>query len=88
MSKIWLPTPLYRLKPLLLGFAGALLLYFSKDWFTTGLAFLCLGYAGWIIIIRLLWSTANVVKTKVGSVQAGGKKTHVVNLPDKRSNYR
>ena len=82
MSKIWLPTRLYRLKPLLLGFAGAALLYVSNDWFTTGFAILSLGYAGWIIVIRLLWSTTDFIKSKVGSVNAGEQKTHYVNFSD------
>lgn len=83
MSKIWLPTPLYRLKPLLLGLAGAGLLYVSNDWFTSGFALLSLGYAGWIIAIRLTWSTVDMVKSKVGSVNAGEQKTHYVKLPDR-----
>lgn len=83
MSKIWLPAPLYRLKPLLLGLAGAALLYVSNDWFTTGFALIALGYAGWIIVIRLLWSAANLVKTKVGSANAGEQRTYYVNMPDR-----
>jgi len=80
--KIWLPDSLYRAKPLILGLAGAILLYISKDLFTTIVAFLCLGYAGWIIVIRLMWSTADMIKTKTGSVNAGEQKTHYVNFPN------
>jgi hypothetical protein len=80
--KIWLPDSLYRAKPLILGLAGAILLYISKDLFTTIVAFLCLGYAGWIIVIRLMWSTADMIKTKTGSVDAGEQKTHYVNFPN------
>jgi hypothetical protein len=76
MIQIWLPAPLYRLKPLFLGLAGVLLWYVSKDWFTTGLAFLSLGYAVWIIVIRLLWSTTHMIRTKIGSVNAGEQKTY------------
>ena len=80
--KIWLTDSLYSSKPLILGLAGAILLYISKDMFTTGVAFLCLGYAGWIFVIRLMWSTADMIKTKTGSVNAGEQKTHFVNFPN------
>lgn len=76
--KIWLPDSLYRLKPLLLGFAGATLLYVSEHLFTTVLAVLCLGYACWIILIRLMWSTAETIRPHVSSTRAGEQKTHYV----------
>jgi len=80
--KIWLPDSLYRAKPLLIGLLGAILLYVSNDLFTTGFAFVCLGFAGWIIVIRLMWSTADMIKTKIGSANAGEQKTHYVRFPD------
>ena len=76
--KIWLPDPLYRLKPLILGVAGASLLYVSENLLTTVLAVLCLGYACWIILIRLMWSTAETIKPHLSSTQAGQQKTHHV----------
>ena len=83
--KIWLPDSLYRAKPLFIGLLGAILLYVSNDLFTTGFAFVCLGFASWIIVIRLMWSTAGMIKSKIGSVNAGEQKTHYANFPDKVS---
>jgi hypothetical protein len=70
VMKIWLPDSLYRLKPLLSGFAGATLLYVSDHLFTTILAVLVLGYGCWIIVIRLLWSGAEPIKIPVIKIRA------------------
>ena len=80
--KIWYPDSLYRAKPLIVGLSGAILLYISKDLFSTVVAFLCLGYASWIIVIRLMWSTADMIKTRTGSDNAGEQKTRYVNFPN------
>jgi len=76
--KIWLPDSLYRVKPLLLMLFGAALLYVSNNLFTIGLAFFSLGFASWIIVLRLMWSTAGMIKSKAGSVKAAAQKTHHV----------
>jgi len=81
--KIWLPDSLYRLKPFLLGFAGTVFLYVSEDMFTTVLALLCMGYAFWIIVMRLLWSSAVTIQARGGSIRAGKYKKHIVKSPDK-----
>jgi hypothetical protein len=85
MKKIWLPYPLYFLKPFIIGLVGLILLYVSEDLFTSGFAVLCLGYAAWIIFMRLVWSIVNMVKTRSGSAQAKKNKTHSANFPDDRA---
>ena len=82
MKKIWLPYPLYFLKPFVVGLIGIILLYVSEDLFTTGFAFLCLGYSGWIIIIRLIWSTKNAIKSSLGKSKRKEDKTYYSNFPD------
>lgn len=79
--KFWLPDSLYRLKPLLLGLAGAVLLYVSENMFTTVLAVICLGYALWIILIRLLWSSAKTMYVYGDSSRAGQHKKNVIKYP-------
>ena len=81
--KIWLPDSLYRVKPLLLMLFGAALLFISNDLFTMGLGLVSLGYGSWVIVVRMLWSTTGMIKTRVGSPMAGEQKTHVVNLSSK-----
>lgn len=82
MKKIWLPTWLYNLKPLIVGIVGGTILYVSEDLFTTVFGFLCLGYACWIIIIRLLWSTKNIVKTGLASDKPDKDKTYSAKFPE------
>jgi hypothetical protein len=57
-------------------------LYFSEDLFSTIFAFLCLGYAGWIISIRPIWSIVYLIKSISGSTQAKKDKTHFAIFPD------
>ena len=78
--KIWLPNSLYRVKPLLLLLAGAVLLLVSDAIIPMILAFICLGYGSWIIVVRLLWSNAGNLKTRAGSRIVGEHKTHYVDL--------
>ncbi|SDP68034.1 hypothetical protein SAMN05660330_03668 [Desulforhopalus singaporensis] len=81
--KFWLPDSLYRLKPLLIGFAGASLLYLSKNLFISVLGVLCVAYAFWILVMRLLWSSAVTIKARRSSARAGQRKIHRVNFPSK-----
>ena len=54
MKKIWLPYPLYFLKPFAIALVGLIILYVSEDLFSSGFTILCLGYAGWIILMRVI----------------------------------
>jgi hypothetical protein len=78
--KFWLPDSLYRVKPLLLILFGAALILVTDALVPMILAFVCLGYGSWIIVVRLLWSNAGMLKTRVGSRMAGEHKTHHVNM--------
>lgn len=82
MKKIWLPYPLYFLKPFAIGLAGLFILYVSEDFFTYGFALLCLGYAGWVIFMRVMWSIKRAVKPKLGQSNDKHKKTYSANFPD------
>ena len=84
MKKIWLPYPLYFLKPFAIGFVGFIILYFSEDLFTASLAYLCMGYAGWIIAMRIIWSIKTAVKFVLGQSKDKKKKTYSANFPDKK----
>ena len=66
--KLWLPDNLYRLKPLVLGLAGSLLIFFSDHLAIEGIGALCLGFAAYILIARLLWSATGTTKSNTGSV--------------------
>ena len=83
--KIWLPDSLYRIKPLILMLFGAFLLIITDAIVPMILAFFCLGYGSWIIAVRLLWSNAGTVKTRVGSAMVGEQRTHVVDITHKKS---
>ena len=83
--KIWLPDSLYRVKPLLLLLFGAALLFISDSTFLSMVAFLCMGYGSWILVIRLMWSTSGTIKTRAGPPMAGEERTHVVNLAQTKS---
>jgi hypothetical protein len=83
VMKIWLPDSLYRVKPLLLVLFGAALLYISNDFFTIGLGVFSVGYGSWIIVVRMMWSNAGTVKTRVGSTPAGEQRTHYVDTTRK-----
>ena len=78
--KFWLPDSLYRVKPLLLILFGAALILITDAVVLMIIAFICLGYGCWIIVVRLLWSNAGMIKTRVGSRMAGEQKTHHVNI--------
>ena len=80
VMKIWLPDSLYRVKPLLLMLAGAVLLLVTNSVILTILGSACLGYGTWIIIARMMWSNAGMLKTRVGSRMAGEHKTHVIDM--------
>ena len=82
MKKIWLPYPLYFLKPFVVGLIGIALLYVSENLFTSGFAVLCLGYSGWIIIMRVVWSVKNFVKSSLSSSEEKKDKTHFAKFPD------
>ena len=78
--KIWLPDSLYRVKPLLLMLFGAALLFITDAILPIILACFCLGYGSWILVIRIMWSNTDMIKTRVGSRMAGEHKTHQVNM--------
>ena len=61
MKKIWLPYPAYFLKPFAVGLLGLVILYFSEDLFSSGFAIVCLGYAGWIIFMRIVYAVKNAI---------------------------
>ena len=82
MKKIWLPYPLYFLKPFAVGLIGIILLYVSEDLFTTSFAFLCLGYSGWIIVIRVMWSIKNAIKSSNSKSKGKEDKSHYTNFLD------
>ena len=60
--KRWLPESLYRLKPLLLMLAGLIIQYTSKNIFLSLFAILLIGYACWILVMRLLWKDSGMVR--------------------------
>ena len=78
MKDIWLPDSLYRLKPLILMLTGAILLLVSDSLLLSLFAAACIGYGVWILLMRLIWSNTDTIKTRVGSNQAGQPKTHYV----------
>ena len=83
MKAIWLPDSFYRLKPLILMFAAALLLLASDNLLLSLLAVACIGYSVWILFMRLSWSNAGKIKTRVESNRAGQTKTHIVKTTHK-----
>ena len=82
MKKIWLPYPLYFLKPFLVGLIGITLLYVSEDLFTLSFAVLCLGYSGWVIFMRVIWSIRNAAKSGLNKAKTKKDKTYSANFPD------
>ena len=74
--KFWLPDDLYRLKPLILALIGAILIFFSDHLAIEGIGVLCLGFATYILIVRLLLYEAGTTNTKTGSAKAEEQKTH------------
>ncbi|MGI9537950.1 MAG: hypothetical protein ACR2PB_12835 [Desulfocapsaceae bacterium] len=82
MKKIWLPYPIYFLKPFAVGLVGLLILYVSEDLFTFGFALLCLGYSGWIIFMRLMWSIKNAAKSRLKRSNDKKGKTYSANFPE------
>ncbi len=82
MKKIWLPYPLYFLKPFVVGLIGIILLYVSEDLFTTSFAVLCLGYSGWIIFMRVMWSIKNAIKSIDERSKEKKDKTTYTHFPD------
>ena len=82
MKKIWLPYPLYFLKPFAVGFIGIVLLHVSEDVFTSVCGFLCLGYAGWILFMRIVWSIKRSAQSKLGKSSDKKDKTYSAKFPD------
>ncbi len=82
MKKIWLPYPLYFLKPFVVGLIGIILLYVSEDLFTTSFAVLCLVYSGWIIFMRVMWSIKNAIKSIHTRSKEKKDKTNYTHFPD------
>ena len=83
MKDIWLPDSLYRLKPLILMLVGAILLLVSHNLLLSLLAAVCIGYSVWILFMRVIWSNADTIKTRVGSNQGVQARTHYVNTTHK-----
>ena len=84
--KIWLPNSLYRLKPLLLLLVGVYLLFLYDNMLASAIAFLCFGYAIWILASRLMWSNSGMLKTRVGADLVGEQGGRVVNVSEKKLN--
>ena len=84
MKKIWLPYPFYFLKPFAIAFVGLIILCFSEDLFTRGFAFLCMGYAGWIIFMRVMWAIKRAAKSGLGRSSDKNDKTYSAKFPDKK----
>ena len=84
MKKIWLPYPLYFLKPFAIGLVGLIILYISEDLFTSVFAALCLGYAAWIIFMRIIRKIKESATSSLGKSKGKKDKTHFAKLPDKK----
>ena len=84
MKKIWLPYPLYFLKPFLVGFIGITFMYVSEDLFTLSFAVLCLGYSGWVIFMRVMWAIKRAAKSGLKSSKDKRDKTYSAKFPDKK----
>jgi len=82
MKKIWLPYPVYFLKPFAVGLVGLVILYFSEDLFTSGFAIICLGYAGWIIFMRIMYSVKYAVKSNFCGSKDKKANTYFAEFPD------
>ena len=82
MKKIWLPYPLYFLKPFAIGFAGFIILYSSEDWFTSSFAFLFLVYAGWIFSMRVMWFIKRAAKSRLGRSTEQRENIYAAHFPD------
>ena len=82
MKKIWLPYPIYFLKPFAIALVGLVILYVSDDLFTSGFALLCLVYSGWVIFMRVMWSIKRAAKSKLGQSNDKKDKTFTANFPD------
>lgn len=82
MKKIWLPYPAYFLKPFAVGLVGLVILYFSEDLFSSGFAIVCLGYAGWIIFMRIVYAVKNAVKSDFGKSKDNKANTYFAEFPD------
>ena len=82
MKKIWLPYPAYFLKPFAVGLLGLVILYFSEDLFSSGFAIVCLGYAGWIIFMRIVYAVKNAVKSDFGKSKDNKANTYFAEFPD------
>ncbi len=87
MKKIWLPYPLYFLKPFAIALIGVIILYVSEDLFTSGCALLLLGYAGWIIFMRVIWAIKRAAKSELGRSQEKRDKTYSAKFPDKKGRH-
>ncbi len=53
--KIWLPDQLYRARPLFLILLGVFLHHISENIYLSILAPIFIGYAFFIIVMRILW---------------------------------
>ncbi len=82
MKKTWLPYPIYFLKPFAVGLIGLIILYVSEDLFTYGVALLCIGYSGWIIFMRVVWSVKNAAQSRIERSKEKKDKTYTANFPE------
>lgn len=60
--KIWLPAPVYKLKPFLLLLFSVMLFLIFKNKFILVASVIMFCWAAYILIIRLMWSDANHTK--------------------------
>ena len=83
--KFWLPNALYALKPFLLLFLGAYLLFLYDSTFLSILAYVSIGFGIWILVARLRWWTTGTIKSRSGSSTVGGQGSRVVDVTKKKS---
>ena len=82
MKKIWLPYPVYVLKPVAIALVGLIILYVTEDLFSSGFSILCLGYSGWIIFMRVIWYIKRATKSRLERSDDEKDKTYSANFPD------
>ncbi len=59
--KIWLPGPLYKLKPWLIILAAIILPAISENFFTILISIILLCYAAYILYMRYTWRDSGSV---------------------------
>ena len=60
--KIWLPTSIYKIKPFLLLLISIMLFMAFKNKFIRVASVVLFCYAGYILVIRLMWADSSHTK--------------------------